>query len=368
MATTRDYYEVLGVDRGASEAELKKAYRKLALENHPDRNPDDPEAEARFKEASEAFSVLSDPEKRQMYDRFGHDGLRNSGFQGGFSGVDDIFSSFGDIFGEFFGMGGGRRRGRRGADLRYRVTLTFQEAAFGTQKEMDIHRSEVCGTCDGNGAKPGTQPRTCSLCHGRGEVVQAQGIFSIRTTCPQCGGRGQVIVDRCPDCQGKGQIRVAKKVSVDIPAGVDNGMQLRLAHKGEAGSEGAPAGHLYVDIHVEPHEFFQRDGADLHCEIPISFSQAALGTELTVPLLKGEKEEITVPRGTQSGAVFSINGKGLSRIQGAGRGDLHVTVVVKTPTSLTKRQEELLRELATASGDHVSGKGVLRELIDKITS
>lgn len=367
----RDYYEVLGVSREAGAAELKKAYRKLALQYHPDRNPDNAEAEAKFKEASEAFGVLSDGEKRQIYDRFGHEGLRGGGGgPAGFSGMEDIFSNFGDIFSELFNVGGqgGRRRGRRGADLRYRLNLTFKEAAFGTQKDLEVHRTDDCGTCKGSGAKEGTSPEPCTYCHGRGEVIQAQGIFSIRTTCPRCSGRGQVIKERCGDCRGKGKVRVPRKVAVTIPEGVDTGMQLRLAGEGELGSPGAPPGNLFVELEVEEHPLFKRDGADLHCEIPISFSQAALGSSVKVPMVDDTLEDLEIPRGTQTGEVFTLRGKGLSRVQTTGKGHLYAQILVKTPSSLNKRQEELLRELATIEGEQVADKSIFREFIDKLTS
>ena len=259
-------------------------------------------------------------------------------------------------------------RCRRGADLRIGLELSFKEAAFGCQKELTVQRSQACTTCAGSGAKPGTSPQTCRLCHGRGEVVQTQGIFSIRTTCPQCQGAGRTIQDKCVECRGRGQVRVPRTVTVTIPAGVDNDMQMRLGGEGESGQDGASPGDLYVALSVTPHDFFQRDGADLLAEIPISFAQAALGTELAIPMLDGSSEEVTVARGTQSGHVISLRGKGLPRVQTSGSGDLHVRVTVKTPTSLSRQQEELLRKLAEISEEKVTNKGVIREFLDKITS
>jgi len=369
----RDYYEVLGVSRSATPEELKKAYRKLALKYHPDRNPDDPNAEQRFKEASEAYEVLSNPEKRSLYDRYGHEGLRAQGAGPGFASVDDIFSSFGDIF-DFFGFGPGRgragrrRRGRVGDDLRYDLTITLYEAAFGTQKEVVIHRKHLCDTCGGSGARPGTSPQACAQCRGTGELIQSQGIFSIRTTCPYCRGTGEVILDKCPSCRGSGTVRKPRKVTVSIPRGVDDGLQLRLTGEGEPGTQGAPPGDLYVVLHVEPHEVFTREENDLHCTVRLSFSQAALGTQVQVPLLEDGEETLTIPRGTQSGERFVIRNKGVPYLRGNGRGDLIVHVQVVTPTNLTRKQEELLRALAEEGGEKVAEKSMLRDIFQKIKS
>lgn len=347
MTTKRDYYEVLGVDRDASDAQLKTVYRKLALKYHPDRNPGDSEAENRFKEASEAYEVLRDSQKRQIYDQFGHQGLEGSGFSG-FGGFDDIFSSFGDIFEDFFGFGSSRRgrsRGQRGADLRYDMTLSFMEAAFGTETEITVDKRELCQTCEGTRCAPGTSPETCSYCQGSGQVSRTQGFFTVRSTCPQCQGQGQAISTPCKDCRGAGQVRVRKKVAVKIPAGVDSGSRLRLTGEGESGSFGGPAGDLYVFIQVKSHEFFERNNSDTICRVPISFIQAALGATVSVPTLNGEKP-LAIPKGTQPGDVFRFSGEGIPSLRGGGRGDQIIQVLVKTPTSLSKKQESLLQEFS----------------------
>lgn len=368
----RDYYEILGVTRTANADEIKKAYRKLALQYHPDRNPDDPDAEKHFKEAAEAYQVLSNEEKRSLYDRFGHEGVNRAGGGPGFAGVEDIFANFGDIFGDIFGFGGrgggrGRTRGRPGADLRYDLTITLHEAAFGVQKEITIQKHQTCGTCSGTGAKPGTSPQPCGYCRGQGEIIETQGIFSIRRPCPNCQGMGQIIPEKCPECRGTGRIRKPKKVVVNIPRGVDEGVQLRLTGEGEAGTQGAPGGDLYVVLHVEQHEVFTREESDLHVTTPISFAQAALGTEVEVPTLE-EPELLTIPRGTQSGDRFVLRNRGIPHLRGSGRGDLIVHAQVKTPTSLTKKQEELLRALAEEGGEKVLGKSVFRDILNKIKS
>lgn len=354
----RDYYEVLGVARDSSEAEIKKAYRKLALKYHPDRNPDDAEAEDKFKEASEAYEVLHDPEKRGLYDRYGHDGLHNAGFQG-FQGFDDIFSSFGSIFEEFFGFSGGRRGGRStaraGADLRYNLSITFEEAVFGTEKILEFEKQETCVHCLGKGTAPGTQPATCSTCGGLGQVERRQGFFALRTPCPQCRGQGTIITTPCPECRGGGLVRALKKLSVKIPAGIDEGGRLRLVGEGEEGSNGGPAGDLYVVVHVEPHDFFERHGNDVHCQIPISFPQAALGAEIEVPSLH-DQQILTIPPGIQTGQTLMLRNCGIPDVRSGRRGDQIVHIVVRTPTALTERQEELLREFATLDGDKTKSK------------
>lgn len=346
MAEKRDYYETLNVDRNASDAELKSAYRKLALKFHPDRNPGDKAAEEQFKEAAEAYEVLRDPQKRQIYDQYGHQGLNGTGFSG-FGGFEDIFSSFGDIFEDFFGFssrgGGSRTRAQRGSDLRYDLTLSFEDAAFGTDTAIDLEKDETCTTCQGQRSKPGTQPETCPQCRGTGQVGRSQGFFTIRTTCHQCRGAGQIITQPCPDCQGRGQNRIRKTVSVKIPAGVDNGSRLRLSGEGEAGSLGGPAGDLYVFIHVQDHDFFKRDETDIICQIPISFIQAALGDTIQVPTLE-EDETLKIPKGTQFGDVFRLAGKGIPSLRNGRRGDQIVQVTIKTPTHINKKQEELLKE------------------------
>ena len=358
MSTKRDYYEVLSVGKDVDESTLKAAYRKQALKYHPDRNPDDKQAEDKFKEASEAYEVLRDPQKRQIYDQYGHQGLEGSGFSG-FGGFDDIFSSFGSIFEDLFGFsnggGGGRSRARRGADLRYDLNLSFMEAAFGTETEIELKKAETCTTCDGSGCEPGTSPETCGQCQGSGQVSRSQGFFTVRTTCPRCQGSGQSISHPCQQCRGRGQVVASKKVSVKIPAGVDSGSRLRLNSEGEAGSLGGPHGDLYVFISVEPHEFFKRDNSDVICQVPISFVQAALGDSLTVPTLVDEKT-LKIPKGTQFGDVFRFRGEGIASLRTGRRGDQIMQVVIKTPTGLTKKQEKLLKDFAKLESDKISTK------------
>lgn len=357
MAAKRDYYDVLGVERNATDADLKKAYRKLALQFHPDRNPGNREAEEKFKEAAEAYDVLRDARKRQIYDQYGHQGLEGSGFSG-FGGFEDIFSSFGDIFEDFFGFGGGRRsrnRVHRGADLRYDMQLTFMEAAFGVEKEIDVEKAEVCTTCKGSGAAPGTGVETCPHCGGSGQVGRSQGFFTVRTTCGHCRGQGQVISKPCSACHGQGKVLARKKVSVRIPAGVDNGSRLRLTGEGEAGGYGGPPGDLYVFIHAEEHDFFKRDDTNVLCQIPISFVQAALGDTLTIPTLKGESV-LEIPKGTQPGDVFRLRGEGIPSLRNGHRGDQIVQVNVKTPTNLNKKQVALLKEFATLEAGKLTSK------------
>jgi molecular chaperone DnaJ len=353
----RDYYEVLGVSRSATEEEIKKSYRKLALKYHPDRNSEDPTAEEKFKEAAEAYEVLHDAEKRSLYDRYGHEGLKSAGFQG-FQGFDDIFSSFGSIFEEFLGFGGrqrGRRASRAGSDLRYDLQIVFEEAVFGTEKILEFEKLETCIQCLGKRAAPGSSPTTCSTCGGLGQVERRQGFFAVRTTCPYCRGEGMMITDPCSTCRGTGMVQAAKKLSVKIPAGVDDGARLRLTGEGEEGSNGGPPGDLYVIIHVAPHEFFERHGNDLHCRIPISFPQAALGADLEVPSLYGP-QPLTIPRGTQTGETLHMHGCGVPDVRGGRRGDQIVHMVVKTPTHLSARQEELLREFAALDGEATKAK------------
>lgn len=361
----RDYYEILGVSRDVSAKDLKKAYRKLALQYHPDRNPDDPDAEERFKEASEAYEVLSNDEKRQIYDRFGHDGLRGRGYEPNFTDAGDIFSAFGDLFSAFgFGFGGGggggRRRGpRRGADLEYPLRITFLEAAHGVRKDIDVSRHVHCDTCEGKGLKDGASPKTCQTCGGAGQVIQQQGFLQIRISCPTCGGKGQSVAaeDRCDDCRGTGRQRSSEKLSVTIPAGVDTGMQLRLVGKGEVGDPGAPPGNLFVTIQVEPHEVFKRDGPHTYVSIPVPYPVMVLGGEITVPTIDGE-ESLHVPGGSESGKVFTLNRKGIPRVNGRGpRGDHHVQVVVDVPKEVTEEEKELLRKLAELHDTQVQEKG-----------
>ena len=357
MSPKRDYYEVLGVNRNASENDLKASYRKLALKYHPDRNPGDKTAEDNFKEAAEAYEVLRDPQKRQIYDQYGHQGLEGSGFSG-FGGFEDIFSSFSDIFEDFFGFGGNRRSrtgAQRGADLRYDLSLSFMEAAFGTETEIDIEKMEICSTCSGSACEPGTAPETCSTCHGSGQVTRSQGFFTVRTTCPTCRGQGQRITHPCAQCRGTGQILKNKTVSVKIPAGVDSGSRLRLTGEGEAGAYGGPSGDLYVFIDVKPHDFFSRDGTEVLCQVEISFVQAALGDKISVPTLNGKKT-LEIPKGTQPGDVFRFKGEGIPSLRYRSRGDQIIQVLIKTPTSISKKQEALLREFDKLESKKISSK------------
>jgi len=364
--TKRDYYEILGVHRDATSDDLKKAYRKLALQYHPDRNPDNEEAEEKFKEAAEAYEVLSNSEKRNLYDQFGHEGLKSTGFSG-FRGFEDIFSSFGDIFGfgDLFGAATGRRRTgpQAGADLRYNLRISFQEAVFGVNKEIDVEKLETCSICHGEGAEPGTSRMTCPTCQGRGQVARSQGFFTISTTCSRCRGEGTVIETPCRECHGAGKVRRSKSLSLKIPAGVDTGARLRLQSEGEGGLRGGPPGDLYVFISVEADETFQRDGNDVYCEASISFTQAALGAEIEVPGLE-TRQELTVPKGTQTGKVFKIQDVGIPSLRGYGRGDEYVKIIVETPTNLSEEEEELLRQLAELRDEKVAAKkkGLLNSL------
>jgi molecular chaperone DnaJ len=353
----RDYYSVLGVNRDASEDDVKKAYRKLAMKHHPDRNPDDKAAEEKFKEAKEAYEVLTDARKRAAYDQFGHAGVDPSaggfGARAGPEGFGGFADAFGDIFGEIFGAGGGRGRGSgvfRGADLRYNLELSLEEAARGTEAKIRIPTMEECETCHGSGAKPGTQPKPCTTCHGRGEVRVSQGFFSIQQTCPTCHGTGKVISDPCNTCHGAGRTKRHKTLSVKIPPGVDQEDRIRLAAEGEAGVNGGPTGDLYVVINLKPHPVFQREGADLHCEMPISFATAALGGEIDIPTLDGHAK-IKIPPETQTGQVFRLRNRGIRPVRGSVVGDLYCHVAIETPVKLTARQKELLREFEAISDE-----------------
>jgi molecular chaperone DnaJ len=349
--TKTDYYELLTVQKGASDQEIKTAYRKLAMQYHPDRNPDNPEAEAKFKECSEAYSVLSDPEKRAAYDRYGHAAFSGGGggnpFQGGGFAGQDVGDIFGDIFGEMFNMGGSRRASRvqRGRDLRYDMQLEFEEAVFGVEREITIRRAETCEDCKGTGAAKGKQPTTCPQCKGAGQMRFQQGFFSVAKTCTMCGGTGSIISDPCKTCAGQTTVEQQHKLLVKVPAGVEQDTRIRYQGEGEGGRFGGPAGDLYVVLSVKKHRFFERDGDDLHCVMPVSFPQAALGTEIEIETLEG-RETIKIPEGTQSGKEFKLRGKGVPHLNERGKGDLIVEVRVTTPTKLSKTQRELLKQLS----------------------
>ena len=346
----RDYYEVLGVERNADEAALKKAYRRLAMKFHPDRNPDNAEAEERFKEAKEAYEVLSDSGKRGAYDQFGHAGVDPSmggGQRGGGAGFRDIFD---DMFGDIFGQRGGGQRVYRGADLQYELELTLEEACNGTEVRISVPTRETCDVCDGTGAREGSSPRVCPTCNGVGQVRMQQGFFSIQQTCPRCHGAGQIIDDPCTNCGGEGWVRGTNNLKVKVPAGVDTGNRIRLSNEGEAGENGGPPGDLYVEIHVKAHPIFQRDGSNLYCEVPINFAVATLGGELEVPTLDN-RVSLRVPEGTQTGKMFRVRGKGVRAVNTAGIGDLICRVQVETPVNLTRRQRELLEEFQAAMND-----------------
>ncbi len=374
MAEKRDYYEVLGVDKNASDADIKKAFRKLARKYHPDVNPGDKDAEAKFKEINEAYDVLSNAEKRQQYDQFGHDAPNFGaggfgGFGGGGFGGSADFGDLGDIFNMFFGGGGGAgaqaNSPRQGADLRYDLTLSFEDAVFGCKKTITVDRWVTCSTCGGSGAKPGTSAETCSRCHGTGRVTSMQqtpfGRMQTQTTCPECGGRGKVIKEKCPDCGGTGRKRESKTLEVNVPAGVDNGTRLRMAGEGEAGENGGPSGDLYIYIRVRPHEIFTRDDTDIYMEQKINVAQAALGDEIEVPTLEG-RIKFTIPAGVQSGARFRLKGKGVKGMRSYGKGDQYVTVIVETPKNLTDEQRQLFEKLADSLErfDGQSAKGARR--------
>ncbi len=373
MATKakRDYYEILSVTRTATEQEIKSSYRKLAMQYHPDRNPDNPEAEEKFKEATEAYSVLSDAQKRERYNQYGHAGV-NGGGGGGFdpSSFGDFSDIFGDIFSEFFGNaagGGGRGRSRsqRGGDARADLTLTFEEAAFGKKTQIKVRRYETCEQCKGSGSAGGKGPLACPTCAGRGQVRYQQSFgFSMARTCPSCQGLGRVISDPCTKCKGETRVMRERTVDVSVPAGVEDGTRIRYQEQGDFGASGGPAGDLYVMLNVKPHSFFERDGKDLHCSVPVSFAQAALGAEIMIPTLDGGEHKLKVPEGTESGTTFRIRGKGVPALQSSGKGDLFVKVRVQTPHKLTKRQRELLTELGSTFT--IENKPEPRSLFEKV--
>jgi len=365
----RDYYDVLGVLRTASDQEIKSAYRKLALQYHPDRNPENREAEEKFKEAAEAYSVLSDPQKRANYDRFGHAGV---GTGAGFGGFDpNVFADFSDILGDIFGFGdlfgSGRRGGsrvQRGADLRYDLELTFDEGAFGSTKKIKVPRHETCGECHGSGAQKGSGPTTCPTCNGYGQVRFQQGFFSLTRTCSHCQGSGQIIKNRCTTCRGDGRIVREKTLELRIPAGVDTGSKMRVSGEGDAGAKGGPSGDLYVVLSVQEHEFFERRDHDLYCHIPITFPQAALGAQIVVPTIDREDEKLAVPAGTQTGSTFRIKGRGISKRGGAARGDLYVTVDIVVPAKLSREQKDLLSKLADTI--EIENKPIQKKILERV--
>lgn len=371
MNGKRDYYEVLGVSRNASDQEIKSAYRKLALQYHPDRNPGNKETEEKFKEAAEAYSVLSDSQKRTQYDRFGHAGLGASA-GGGFGGFDpSVFADFSDILGDLFGFGdvfGGRRRGvsrvQRGADLRYDLDISFEEAAFGTTAKIKVPRHEVCPECGGSGAQKGSGPTTCPTCNGYGQVRFQQGFFSITRTCSHCQGSGKIIRNPCTHCHAEGRVVQEKSLELKIPPGVDTGSRLRLSGEGDAGGNGGPAGDLYVLLSVQDHEFFERREHDLYCHIPISFPQAALGDKIMVPTLEGDEEQLTIPSGTQTGSTFRIKGRGISKRGGSARGDLYVAVNVHVPAKLNREQKELLTKFAATI--QTENKPIQKKILERV--
>jgi molecular chaperone DnaJ len=360
MATKkRDYYEVLDVERNASEEEVKRAYRRLAVKFHPDKNPDDPHAEEKFKELGEAYDVLMDSDKRAAYDRFGHAAFASGG--AGFGGFHDPFDIFREVFGgggfgggifeTFFGGAGTRAEGRqRGSDLRYDMQIGLEEAAFGVEKEIEIEKLDTCDKCHGSGAEPGSRTISCPTCNGRGQVISSRGFFHVSQTCPRCRGAGEVIEKPCPKCHGEGRMEKLSRVKLKIPAGIREGSRLRSSHNGEAGIRGAPPGDLYVVIHIKEHKVFQREDDDLYCEVPIAFSLAALGGEVDVPTLEG-KAHLKVPAGTQSGQMFKLRGKGITNVNGRGRGDLFARLIVEVPSHLNMEQRRKLEEFAALCSD-----------------
>lgn len=372
-----DYYKLLNVAKNASDSELKKSYRRKAMKYHPDRNSSDPGAEVKFKEVKEAYEVLSDPSKRSAYDQFGHAGVDGSmgGGPGGFGGDAGFSDVFGDVFGDIFGGGGGRRGGSsRGSDLSYNMSLTLEEAVAGTEVKIKIPVKAACGACNGSGARKGTRPVSCGTCHGQGQVRMQQGFFSVQQTCPSCRGSGQQIKDACGTCHGQGRVKETKVLSVKVPAGVDTGDRIRLSGEGEAGAQGAPAGDLYVEMNVKPHTIFKRDGADLFCEVPVSFATACLGGQVAVPTLKG-KVKLKIPAESQTGKSFRLRGKGVKPVRGGSTGDLLCQIVIETPVRLTREQKAIVKGLdeALATGgqkhspqEHGWTDGV-KQFFDKLT-
>ncbi|MGF1723140.1 molecular chaperone DnaJ [Photobacterium nomapromontoriensis] len=355
----RDFYEVLGVSRDASERDIKKAYKRLAMKFHPDRNQGDDQAAEKFREVKQAYEILTDPQKRAAYDQYGHAAFEQGGMGGGgFGGGADFGDIFGDVFGDIFGGGGrrgGQQRAQRGADLRYNMELTLEEAVRGCSKEIRVPTLVACDTCDGSGAKKGTSATTCGTCHGQGQVQMRQGFFAVQQTCPHCHGRGKIIKEPCGTCHGQGRKEETKTLSVKIPAGVDTGDRIRLSGEGEAGEFGAPAGDLYVQVHVSQHHIFERDGNNLYCEVPVSFTMAALGGEVEVPTLDG-RVSLKVPSETQTGRMFRMRGKGVKSVRGGAMGDLICKLVVETPVNLSSRQKELLQELEDTLGGSAAKK------------
>ncbi len=365
------YYEVLSVSKSADGTTIKKAYRKLAMKYHPDRNPDDKAAESLFKECTEAYEVLSDSQKRQLYDAYGHEGLKNSGYQGP-GNFEDMFSGLGDLFGDLFG-GGGRGRTRRngpqpGNDLRYDIEITFMEAVHGISKEVDVGRRDTCWTCEGSGCRPGHKRETCRSCNGRGQVLRSQGFFQVSSTCPQCHGEGEIVTEPCNDCGGSGLVDKNKKVSLKIPAGVDTGAQMRLRGEGEGGRRGGPSGDLYVVIHVQEHDFFKRDKQTIYCNFPVPMVQAALGCKVDVPTIHGKKK-LSIPAGSQSGDRFTLRREGVPSLRTGSRGDMIVQLQVKTPTKLCAEQKKVLEnfdELCQKHGQHEEQEGFFSKLFHEV--
>ncbi|MCL2790450.1 MAG: molecular chaperone DnaJ [Desulfobulbus sp.] len=362
----KSYYEILGIGKDASAEAVKKAYRKLAMKYHPDRNQGDAEAEEKFKEAAEAYEVLCDAQKRRIYDTYGEEGLRRSGYTGP-GNSEDIFAHINDLFGDLFGFGGGRSRRRdpsapvQGEDLRYDIRISFLEAMHGVDRQVEVTKRETCWTCEGSGARPGHRPQTCPTCQGRGQVVHSQGFLQVSTTCPRCHGAGQVITEPCIDCQGEGLVNRSKKVNMHIPAGVDTGSRMRLAGEGEGGRRGGSSGDLYVVIHVDEHEYFQRDGQMIYLRLPVSMVRATLGDEVDVPTIHGTAK-LKIPAGTQSGAHFTLRKEGVPSLRGGGKGDMVVEIQVLTPVKLTKEQKELLHRFEELSEEQEDGEGFFARL------